>query len=655
MKTKIFALIAAMLCIGMLLVSCGEEVADNTCTSHVDENKDKKCDLCAVDYIAPCNQVIDADNDGKCDYCGHEATLPEEDVPVMVVKPIPDDADEYAHFDFTYKDGVIAIDQQDTIAGAIVANGAAPGAKGGRIIVFKHSAEQTTDATNPDATAPTEPVEDPWMKDYYSIYDLVTKKTIWSFQTEKYNNEYPLNETYSFELSEYFFGIMKTKVQYNSNNPFDTPVTTYTYTYRTNAGDAITVTNSIANYDEEKIGDVFYLTVNDLVYPIDTITSKRLTLAGETEPYIGNVDTFVKRPAFDCVLNDLGYVFERDINGNVVAFQVYDLNEWVDCIYSYIAPSYVAKAYTKIGVLQNSTVLLETLVPLANNSKAFDIIENNQKYDIVYTIINPIDSSVKEVEFGYYIDFVSETSDATVITDTTVSPNLAYIYPIVDDMIDFSEVMTVVLDNDLNIICMLEKDLPAQIDAQKTPVGNDLYIVVLNIGGKEVKAVIDKAGNLKNYLPDSCYCGDGFIIAGSKIYTYDMREKFNLRTLDGEYEIVVKNRGFLILAKPNIGDSQLKDYFYFNPADASQPALIASESFSTSNKVYVGTLGSSLFLIREDFRLSTDPSSEIISRYYVFNSDNFEAGDFNEELFFVGEYENTTLVSDGTLHYLFFK
>ncbi len=653
MKTKIFALIAVMLCIGMLLVSCGEEEAElGACTSHVDENKDKKCDTCATDYIAPCTALVDEDNDGKCDYCGHEGELPGEEIPVMVVNPIPSDADVNDYFDFSYKDGVVSITQVDALMGGVIKNNAEE--NGGRIVVLKYTNPiSEEDRQSLGLTGEIDP-NDPLERDYYNIYDLVQKKTVYSFATAPYNTVTPLTESYVFRLSDYYFSVMKTKTTYQDNNPFGEPTITYTYTYYTNAGDSITITNTTDNFNEELVGEVFYLTVNDRVFPIDINTEKRLTLAGQAEPYFGNIDTFVKRPAFDHVYNNMGYVFERNSDGDIVGVQVYDLKQWLDCVYSYTVPSYVDNEYTTMGVLNNSTILVQTMIHLMDNVKAYDVIESGEKYDIVYTVINPIDGSVKEIEFGYYISSISEATNSSLVADTTLSPNVAYIYPIVEDMIDYSDIMTVIVDNDLNILCELDEVLPAQYLADKTPVGGGLYVVTLNIGGDLVDAVIDELGKLKTYLPENCYRGDGFIIAGTKIYSYDMTEKFNLRSLEAEYTIEEKSRGFLILSKPNVGDSEKKDYYYYDPAELSQPDLIASESTSTSNKMFLGMLGSSLFVIRERLFADQTTGSEIY-RYYVFNANNDNIKEFGEKPIFAGEYDQAILATDGTYHYVFSK
>ena len=68
MKKKIIsALLVLVMIVGVLgaLASCGDE-----CTSHVDSNKDGKCDNCgAAVQSQECTEHVDKNKDGKCDVC----------------------------------------------------------------------------------------------------------------------------------------------------------------------------------------------------------------------------------------------------------------------------------------------------------------------------------------------------------------------------------------------------------------------------------------------------------------------------------------------------------------------------------------------------------------------------------------------------------
>ena len=95
MKNRFLALIAALLCICMLFVSCSEDI--ELCTTHADANDVGLCDNCEATFVkqAPCTTPADANGDGVCDSCGKHAyvipeALPTPELPVeMVVTPFP--------------------------------------------------------------------------------------------------------------------------------------------------------------------------------------------------------------------------------------------------------------------------------------------------------------------------------------------------------------------------------------------------------------------------------------------------------------------------------------------------------------------------------------------------------------------------------------
>ena len=81
MKKRIFCLLlAVIMLVGIVgvLASCGDKPGDDTCT-HVDANKDNKCDECGEKMSAKCSHE-DADEDGKCDKCGKKMSGGKDDV-----------------------------------------------------------------------------------------------------------------------------------------------------------------------------------------------------------------------------------------------------------------------------------------------------------------------------------------------------------------------------------------------------------------------------------------------------------------------------------------------------------------------------------------------------------------------------------------------
>ncbi len=82
MKKRIFCLLLAVLMlvgVAGVFTSCGGGGNDD-CKSHVDTNKDNKCDNCGETMSAKCSHE-DADEDGKCDKCG--TNMPKDDDEVV--------------------------------------------------------------------------------------------------------------------------------------------------------------------------------------------------------------------------------------------------------------------------------------------------------------------------------------------------------------------------------------------------------------------------------------------------------------------------------------------------------------------------------------------------------------------------------------------
>lgn len=81
MKKRIFCLLLAVLMlvgVAGVFTSCGDKPGDKNCT-HVDANKDNKCDECGEKMSVKCSHE-DADEDGKCDKCGKNMSGDDDDV-----------------------------------------------------------------------------------------------------------------------------------------------------------------------------------------------------------------------------------------------------------------------------------------------------------------------------------------------------------------------------------------------------------------------------------------------------------------------------------------------------------------------------------------------------------------------------------------------
>jgi len=99
MKKRILCLIlAVIMLVGMCAVftSCGDKCADG----HVDENGDRKCDVCEEAVPKSLHKHKDEDEDGKCDGCGKKMSASEEDE--VIVYPWADDEPANLIFQLTH-------------------------------------------------------------------------------------------------------------------------------------------------------------------------------------------------------------------------------------------------------------------------------------------------------------------------------------------------------------------------------------------------------------------------------------------------------------------------------------------------------------------------------------------------------------------------
>lgn len=609
MKTKFLALIALLVCFATVLVSCGDDaIAQSECSAPIDE-----------------------DMNGKCDVCGHDYVNPEDKVE-MVVNPIPTDVNESEYFKFTQELSKPYAENPTPLIGS-------PAAEGGnyqKFIVTKHIGECNKDGS---ALKGGESADQIYKRDTYMVYDFTAKEAIYTVYSETYKEGEPRIDKYEFQLYDYYSYVKTTKT---SVNDLGDVIEEHSWRFFTATGEFIREFDKVDSRVEDLVGDVFYLSVNDVIVAIDVETGANITPMNGDNEKIGDVDTFVKRPAFDYVQANYGYVIEKDSTDNTIGLQVYDLNTWIDCIYAYDVPSYVNPGKTAMFFLQNGNVFMKTVVPLHANTVNYDFMENGIKYDMVYTIINPFDKAETKVEFGYDIEYVYVGTDVDFATEKAT--NVALIYPIVNEKIDRTAAKIVALDNDLNILASLTKYLPAQTDPNRIAVGNNLYIVTLMIGQTINEAVVDGNGELRAYLPEynSFIKCEDFIVAGEKIYSYDMQQKVDIyKEVGKDWEIVKTGSDFLIIRTKSENDSMKYDYFYYN-SSLRTPTKIVS---ANSAQEFAGSLGSGLFVIRD-----TSSGAPV---YTIYNSEYKRVFISFLQPNFIYEQDGMALVESSSILYVF--
>ena len=69
-KIKLLLVLMLAFALSFTLIAC------NKCESHIDENKDAKCDVCGEKL--PCEEHEDSDRNGKCDVCSEAVPVSDD-------------------------------------------------------------------------------------------------------------------------------------------------------------------------------------------------------------------------------------------------------------------------------------------------------------------------------------------------------------------------------------------------------------------------------------------------------------------------------------------------------------------------------------------------------------------------------------------------
>lgn len=433
MKTKLFALIMAILCFVTAFAAC-----EKKCEEHVDEDKDAVCDNCgeAVEVESGaekdpedvCNHT-DADANKVCDNCGKAIVsiveqLPAETDPVvdMIVNQIPADADLGQYIMTTYPelDKITDYEKLEGIAATNYVYALVKEDIGGVTIqTLKNILDGTELVTKTDVISERRTVK--YTITLENVFYVVTELEMTAdpnyVETNEEDEVIPLvfakqtNTMYTYSGAK----IGETHV-YDGQNLLDLFVT--------------------PGY-EEKGGEI-YVTYEDMVYVISAETNAII--------YSCKPEVLVKRPEMDYIVGNYGYVINDD------SVNVYDLTEWIKCVYTYDVPEEADES--DIYVLNGGDLLVVYEKRLSGKSVNYDFIIGEDKYDIVYTVIDGKTFEEKNVEFGYLImdAFSLEDAEGGYATEKAREYNYLYAYEIVEGRVS-DKSRSFIVDNELNIMC----------------------------------------------------------------------------------------------------------------------------------------------------------------------------------------------------------
>lgn len=523
MKTKILALILAICCLSAMLVACSKE----TCEAHVDENKDLACDVCGeaveseteseteteavTEPEVVCDTHKDENADKICDACGKAV--------VVIVEQVKPEAETRVDMIVNTVDPNSTATKDNYINTGVSSNANATASAINFVIrrgeFFWIRTDITSDGT-PNGTV---------VSRSHNVYNAAADKNL-------FENAFVANVTakeFRITFEDYYFTVKHvpaTVVDPLSGNGVSQGTTLTYYTY---AGEEIYKLdwsgNNVFGVYTDQNGKTYEQAYADLATKVDYVDGLAyVTIAGttyvidpETDKIVHkeNANTLVRRPAFDAVNGNYGYVYVTE-NGMVNTVYVYDLTEWIECVYSYDVPSYYLAG--QVIVLDNGNLLIPSAKLLNANAVSYDAYLAGNKVDFVYTILDVATKSSSNVEFGYWIEGAVESA---MLKDVE-AVNVLKVYPVEDDTINDNAPMYLAVDNSLKVLF----DLGAAVDfnEEMTVVGENFFKVSASVSGVNAYEILGATGNHVAYVPTTAQLYNDYLAIGGRLYTYNMNE-----------------------------------------------------------------------------------------------------------------------------------
>lgn len=618
MKTKIIALMMAVFCLSMCFVGC-----DKACETHVDENNDGICDVCETEIpVPPCETHTDADKNQECDVCKAK---------VIAACDVHKDDDADKICDVCQRAIVVLEIKDDTKPERVdmVVNAIPEGVEIGKYVELKdESATAITTATK--IAGEIEDVTDDakflLLADRldgvttYTVYDSMNGKSIKSVSDQYFGTAIDGRKQVFVQLYNEYFTV-ETAISE------DGIAVTRTKEYYTYAGKMIHSINW--NYDSTGEGILWndYLNENDATIEFKpaykTIWTKDTVYAIDSETrelvYSSKPSEFVYRPSFNITTEKYGYVeYEETVF-------VYDLTKWVNCVASYQIPSYYTNR--NWAVLENGNVLIYAAVILPDDAISYDFIQEGNKYDLVYTILNVAEKSVTNVEFGYSIDSKVDAENGY----TAQALNVFKVYPIVNDKIDTTAPKTLVVDNVLQV---LYDSTATTVDADYYLVADGLFLKTTNLDDETfIREIVNEKGERVAYVPINADVRENYIVYNSAIYNFKMEKILDLvdandYALEDEFIIVEKYT-----------DDGYFYYYYDVVATVLTPVEITGEGIMDVITCEFGFAVS--------YQVDNDGAFEL--KHKLFNADNQFVCDLDCENEYIGSMQTVRMDEDSDI------
>ncbi len=578
-KSKIIALLMATACAATVFAGCDK---DATCKKHADADKNGYCDSCKQAVITITEQL----------------PAEKEEVVEMVVNPIPTGvkASEYIGPKSDAETALLkGVELLEVFEGKSVLN---------RNTAVGLYALGTRETVSDDGTTKT-------YKNVMEVYSAIAKKVIYTCETEAYaEGESPLNNV-ELTLNNYYFKAVEARwIEGTTDEPMGH------YEYKTViysiAGDKMYETNTgLDDYDvwyKDSAGYT-YIEVEDKLFVVDQETEKLVTIDGvPTDP-----NFYVKRPDFDEVKGNYGYVFEND------TVWVYDLTKWISCVYYMQIPSYWMDY--EMLVLDNGKLLVQYKKTLPDSAVNYDV-QDGVKMDLVQMIIDPATGEATEKELGYMVKPL-DGYDLGKYNDK--AKNVVYLIPIEYKAFNDNARFEAVIDSDLNILYAHKPTLVGQDLYMFEYVAENVYRTTIDYGsGVTVDMFVDGEGKEIAKIPTNASSFAGLVWVGDKVYDYDIKtvllelSEYDDYEVQSDYAILTKE----VEVEDDSGTTTVTEYYFYKPG-MNAPTKIDGEVLNAADPYYV---------VKVEKEVTTDEGTETVVEYVMYNALNEKVATFDADI-----------------------
>ena len=251
--------------------------------------------------------------------------------------------------------------------------------------------------------------------------------------------------------------------------------------------------------------------------------------------------------------------------------------------------------------------MVQGLVNVPANTENYDVLVEGTKYDVVYTMVNPTEKTVTDVEFGYYINSLNDTFDVEVKDNVK---NCATVQSL--DAKQLGGTMDLWLDNELNVVAEVERVYPAFTSGQPQVIADNRLLVTIVYGeGSSVKKVVDGNGAVIAIVPNSAELKGGYFEIDNKYYNLDLALAFD--PVAEEYTVVYEKAEYVILLKDG-------DYYFWNTSLTAPKLVVDALDDSVEGTVKIQTLGATVEENRFVVITTTTVEGEVTTTYTLYGA-----------------------------------